>query len=39
MVGWIFLTGMRLGDPEGILVGNLGRPPAGGIRKVFDWKA
>ena len=32
-------TGLRLGDPERILVGNLEQPPAGGIRNVFGWKA
>ena len=38
MVGWIFLTGPRMGDPEMILVGNLERPPAGGTRTIFGWK-
>ena len=39
MDGWsAFLAGPRLGDPDGILVGNFERPPAGMNRRNFGWK-
>ena len=39
MFGWKFLNGPQLGDPEGILVGNLERAPAGGVRRFVGQKA
>ena len=35
MVGWKFLTGPSLGDPEGILVGKFGTAPGRGSQKDF----
>ena len=38
MVIWDFLTGPRLGDPEGILVGNFRTSPGWGSKKDFGLK-